>query len=562
MSATFPEAQPVRLGWLGWLRRELAPSHERKVRTLILICGAVLSVVISTVLQVPELALSAYMIFFISKENRRVTTTVGVLGLIGVTIGIVVSLLLYRFTYGHPEWRIPCMVIVLFLGMYLFRVLVLGPLVFLLGFVIAVTQSVGEMVPSPEELVRVILWIWVAIAYSVALTVVLNLLFLPKPTGPPRPLPKGLFVPDAFKNPAHIRFALKVTLAAMFCYFFYTGVDWFGIHTAFITCIFTALETTGATLYKGILRITGAVIGGLLALFSIIVLVPHMESLASLVILTACAAAIAGWVATGTERIAYAGLQIAFAFFYSLFPGFQPYVPDIDLTNVRDRVVGILFGLVVMTYVFQYVWPERAMDRLRDILREAFPQLARLLVIPSPGTPVNEARPKAQALIAEISRELEKAGHEAEMMSLEFKEPRPRENISSGALKTMLASAEHVLALATSLTSDSALQEWQQMPPEAQAAESEFRNAIAKRLEHTVADGSAREADTNLSLASTRWTETIQRLSLETSRTARIAEIADCPVWKRLNNSSTPGTETSSEPLKSGKQRRAENPKC
>src|SRR5215469_14402638 len=182
MSATFPEAQPARPGWLGWLRRELALSHERKVRTLILVCGTVLAVLISTVLQVPELGLSAYMIFFISKENKRVTTTVGVLGLIGVTIGIVVTLPLYRFTYGHPEWRIPSMAIVLFLGMYLFRVMVLGPLAFLLGFVIAVTQSVGEMVPSPEELVRVCLWIWVALAYGVALTVVLNLLFLPKQT--------------------------------------------------------------------------------------------------------------------------------------------------------------------------------------------------------------------------------------------------------------------------------------------------------------------------------------------------------------------------------------------
>jgi uncharacterized membrane protein YccC len=526
MSATFPQAQPVRPGWLGWLRRELAPSHERKVRTLILVCGTVLAVLISTVLQVPELGLSAYMIFFISKENKSVTTTVGVLGLIGVTIGIVVSLLLYQFTYGHPEWRIPAMAIFLFLGMYLFRVLVLGPLTFLLGFVIAVTQSVGEMVPSPEELVRIVLWIWVAIAYGVALTVLLNLLFLPKQTGPPRPLPKGLFVPDAFTNPAHVRFALKVTLAAMFCYFFYTGVDWSGIHTAFITCIFTALETAGATLYKGILRIVGCCIGALLALFTIVVLIPHMETLASLVILVACVSAIAGWIATGTERIAYAGLQITFAFFYSLFPGFQSYAPDTDLTNLRDRVFGILFGLVVMTYVFQYVWPERAMDRLRDILREALPRLGRLLVIPSPGTPVNEASPKAQALIAEISRELEKAGHVAEMMSLEINEPRPRQSILSGDLKTMLSSAEHLLALATLLTSDSAWREWQQMPPEAQAAESEFRNAIAKRLERAAVHERTTEADAKLSLASARWTETVQRLSLEGSRSARIAEIA------------------------------------
>jgi len=67
---------------------------------------------------------------------------------------------------------------------------------------------------------------------------------------------------------------------------------------------------------------------------------------------------IAGWVAAGTERIAYAGLQIAFAFYYSLFPS-DGYAPDTDLTHLRDRVVGILFGLAVTALVFHYIWPER-----------------------------------------------------------------------------------------------------------------------------------------------------------------------------------------------------------
>ncbi len=39
-----------------------------------------------------------------------------------------------------------------------------------------------------------------------------------------------------------------------------------------------------------------------------------METIASLVVLVACATAIAGWVATGSDRISYAGLQIAFRF--------------------------------------------------------------------------------------------------------------------------------------------------------------------------------------------------------------------------------------------------------
>src|SRR3954469_14427278 len=366
MSATFVEARAIDSDWLSWVKRELAPTSARHIRTAIIVAGAVLCVIISMTLQVPQLATSAYMVFFISKESKLLTTITGVGGVIVLTIGIGATLLLYKFTYGHPELRIPGMAIALFLGMWFSRVLVIGPLGFLLGFIVAVSQSVGEEVPSPELLVRGLLWLWVALAYAIALTVVLNLLFLPdSPKTAARPKPKseprhGLFVPDAFTNPAHMRFALKVTFAAMFCYLVYEAIDWTGIHTAFITCTFIALESTEATLYKGTLRFVGCLIGGALALFSIVFLMPHMETIASLVVLVACAAAIAGWVAVGSERISYAGLQLAFAFFYSVFQG---YAPDTDLDNVRNRVVGILFGLIVTGLVFQYIWPERASQR-------------------------------------------------------------------------------------------------------------------------------------------------------------------------------------------------------
>jgi uncharacterized membrane protein YccC len=365
MSETFVQARPIDSNWIGWLKSELAPTSARKVRTAIIVGGAVLCVIISMALQVPQLATSAYMVFFASKETKLLTKNTGVGGVLMLTIGIAATLLLYKFTYGYPELRIPGMAIALFLGMWLSRVLVLGPLGFLLGFVIAVSQSVGEGVPSPELLVRGLLWLWVALTYAITLTVVLNLLFLPDPpTAAEHPSkPKGIFVPDAFTNPAHVHFALKVTFAAMFCYIVYEGIDWSGIHTAFITCTFIALESTEATLYKGTLRILGCVIGGALALFSIVFLMPHMETIASLVVLVACAAALAGWVAAGSERISYAGLQLAFAFFYSVFQG---YAPDTDLDNVRNRVIGILFGLVVTGLVFHYVWPERTARRLQS----------------------------------------------------------------------------------------------------------------------------------------------------------------------------------------------------
>src|SRR3954468_20371756 len=141
MSATFVAAEPNQADWIAWLRRELGQTRAREIRTAIMVAGAVLCVIISMTLQVPQLATSAYMVFFASKETKLLTKNTAVGGVLMLTIGIGVTLLLYKFTYGHPELRIPGMTIALFLGMWLSRISVLGPLGFLLGFVIAVSQS-------------------------------------------------------------------------------------------------------------------------------------------------------------------------------------------------------------------------------------------------------------------------------------------------------------------------------------------------------------------------------------------------------------------------------------
>src|SRR3954451_12805497 len=531
MSATFVEARPIDSDWLGWLKRELAPTSARNIRTAIIVAGAVLCVIISMTLQVPQLATSAYMVFFISKESKLLTTITGVGGVIVLTTGIGATLLLYKFTYGHPELRIPGMAIALFLGMWFSRVLVIGPLGFLLGFVVAVSQSVGEEVPSPELLVRGLLWLWVALAYAIALTVVLNLLFLPDTpkAAAHRPKPKTsepdgrrLLVADALTNPAHMRFALKVTFAAMFCYIAYSAIDWSGIHTAFITCTFIALESAEATLYKGALRFVGCLIGGALALFSIVFLIPHMETIASLVVLVACASAIAGWVATGSERISYAGLQIAFAFFYSVFQG---YAPDTDLDNVRNRVIGILFGLIVTGLVFQYIWPERTIDRLRAALRQALQQLARLLEIPRSDVSIEKGKAEADTLIGETSKSFEQARRYADLTESEFEESPAGGRSAVESTERALSRAERVFVTASSLFSDHALDEWQQLPQTARIAESELRNAFAKRIERVAASDELEDAGGNFSTAFARWTETVQALQVKNSRAALVSQL-------------------------------------
>jgi multidrug resistance protein MdtO len=212
--------------------------------------------------------------------------------------------------------------------------------------------------------------------------------------GPAATHKRQLFVPDALTNPAHWQFALKTTIAVMIVYFIYTMLDWPGLRTSIVTCFFVALGSVGETVHKLVLRISGALIGGLIAGLCIVFVLPHMTDIGQLSLLIAVVSAGAGWVATSSELLSYAGLQIAFAFFLGVL---QDYAPATDLTVLRDRIVGILLGNVVMTLVFTLLWPESATSGLRAALSQA--QQAIKAVLSRSGDAAEARDRTTQALV-------------------------------------------------------------------------------------------------------------------------------------------------------------------
>src|SRR5712671_3611538 len=80
---------------LQWLRHELAPFPGRGAMTLRLVVSVVAVTILSMALQTPLTWLSAYMVFFVTKENRVITTLTGVYVFLGVTIAIAMSLFFY-----------------------------------------------------------------------------------------------------------------------------------------------------------------------------------------------------------------------------------------------------------------------------------------------------------------------------------------------------------------------------------------------------------------------------------------------------------------------------------
>lgn len=541
--ANYPDVEAAprdRLLSILWDDLKPFPGRGRRTLRLAIACTAV--VLVSNTFRLPLQDVLPFLVLFASKEEKVTTAITVFLALIAITVAVGAAILIFKCTGNRPEFRIPAMAAEIFVGMYLFRILSIGPVGFILAFIVSVCQSLVDLFPTPEEAVHRFLWVWVAVASAVSVAWVVNVWLFPDSakrllqqhfvdgwgvvgaaarglaTGSPSavinlipplvkrspirllkllklslletpglrqkqrqltrlilgldktarltlsyaggliesrdrvpssaidkeilgkvitnaehlkqefsngfvpsgitaisPQPasedvsslnlveaqntledlsatekgnetydkpahqkKSLFVADAFTNPRHVQFALKVTLAGMLGYFFYSASDYFGIHTVFYTPLIIALASTGATMHKGLLRIAGCIIGVALGLVSSIWLIPRFETLGIYLLIVFCVHGLAAWIVSGSERISYIGLQIALTFDLGVLQG---YGPSTEIDPLRDRFIGIILGLCIVSAVFSLVWPESAESIAREKLAACLRAIASLLRI-------------------------------------------------------------------------------------------------------------------------------------------------------------------------------------
>jgi len=217
----------------------------------------------------------------------------------------------------------------------------------------------------------------------------------------------GFFVADAFTNPDYLRYALKTTAAAIFCYFLYSLLDWPGIHTCFLTCYIVSLGTTAETVQKLTLRILGCLLGAAAGYGTMIFLIPYLTSITALMVVVFAGALAARYVSAGSERISYAGFQIAFAFFLCVIQGPSP---AFDLSTARDRVIGILLGNVVVYLLFTNLWPISVGQRIDPAIAALLRRLAVLMTADKTVRPALASQ--AQSELAEIETDIDLAAYE------------------------------------------------------------------------------------------------------------------------------------------------------
>jgi multidrug resistance protein MdtO len=194
--------------------------------------------------------------------------------------------------------------------------------------------------------------------------------------------PTHFFARDAFSNPAHVQFAVRGTMAAMATYIIYTAIDWPGLSTCIATCIITALSTIGSSRQKQFLRLGGVIIGGIIIGFGAqIFVLPYLDSIAGFTLLFMFVTALSSWIATASPRLSYLGVQLALAFYLI---NLQEFTIQTSLSIARDRVFGVLLGLMSMWLIYDRLWQKNALDEMQRLFArnlEMFAELTEQLLV-------------------------------------------------------------------------------------------------------------------------------------------------------------------------------------
>jgi Fusaric acid resistance protein-like len=334
----------------SFLEQELAPYAGRGTLVARMVIASTAMMLLTMIFRMPFGSHGAIYTFFISRQSLRSTTnavltivTIFSASAMFVLIGSIVSV-------GDPVLRLPWVVAALFVIFFLLSAMPDYVASSGFGVVVVSTLSLWDEAISTQVKVENTLWILGQTILACLAVLAVELAF--KASTPEKASSdqrSGWFRPDALTNPDHVTFALKGCLAASLCYVIYTAVNWPGISTAVVTCLVTALPTLGASQRKQMLRLEGAVAGGLLAIGAQVFILPYIDSIGAFTLLFVAVTAGAAWIATSSPRLSYFGAQLALAFYVVHL---QEFAMQTSLAAARDRIVGVLLGIIVMWIVF------------------------------------------------------------------------------------------------------------------------------------------------------------------------------------------------------------------
>lgn len=227
----------------------------------------------------------------------------------------------------------------------------------------------------------------------------------------PTPAPKTRLA----VNWENVRHAAKVTAAILIAFGGLAYWDMPGGEQGLVAGMIVGGQANlGRSLMKWRLRATGALFGALYGVFAILV-VAHLPYFPVMLWLLLIGIFIATYVAGGSERIAYAGLQAAIAISVVLVydPG-----PPVSMDAVEGRFWGAVFGGLIAVVVHHLFWPVDPLESLRRHLAGVLGSSAQFFRESVFLVPDNEreSRRVSELLTTEMQKGLKLLGDSRHMM--------------------------------------------------------------------------------------------------------------------------------------------------
>ena len=312
----------------------------------------------------------------------------------------------------------------------------------------------------------------------------------------------GFFKKDAFQNPAHIHFALRGCLAATLCYFTYEILNWRGIATSVTTCVLTALSNLGTSRQKQFLRVSGAIAGGLvLGIGSQVFILPYIDTITGFSLLFASITAVAAWFSTSSQRLSYFGIQIANAYYLITV---QEFTIQTSLATARDRVVGIMLGLLMMWLAFHSLSEDSAAEHMVASFAANLRAIAALALLPGSET-AETALKRIRALRAEIGSNFHAVIAQSDAVPYEIVRKRAKGMASRALIKSWQPKLQIIYLEVVALMQHRVFGAERYLAPVVRTAQHRFNEACASLLKEMAdhVDGKASDCsfDVDASLA-------------------------------------------------------------
>jgi hypothetical protein len=390
VAQNLPDSSGPSVWFWEFLKEELAPYPGRAALVARMVICATLVMIITMTFRLPYGMHGAIFTLIISRESPRATLKHVRTTVIAFAFSAIYIFIGALFSLDDPTLRLLWIIGTLFIAFYAISALTNYVAATGFGILIAITISLWDMHVPVELKAENTLWAFAQTAMACAITLLIELVFsalqrggtLRRSIAEPKSdnSPVRLFARDALSNSDHVKFGLRGCLAASLCYIIYTSLAWPGISTAVVTCILTALTTVGSSRQKQVLRVSGAIVGGVVVgIGAQVFILPYLDSIAGFTLLFIAVTIVAAWFATSSPRLSYFGVQFALAFFVI---NLQEFKMQTSLTVARDRVIGILLGLFMMWLVFDQLWSAPAIEEMKKSFVTSLRLLGQLFSVP------------------------------------------------------------------------------------------------------------------------------------------------------------------------------------